>query len=238
MEINHVEMRDIPSSAVERVSRTPELVEHILLFLLRQLLPLTIQEDPRSVRVHSNARALLHLLQCSRVSRSWNQCILGSQKLQRALFLLPDYRSNRTWGIIPSIPDAPSRGPLLNPIIQTTFPAYHFRFWHLALETTNNQHVAYLIISRRDIPAVELRAQTKQGKNISDMLLSQPPPTILEATIWEERDETKDYIGKTTALDDPLIECDTGVTLGYLHEKAARWFNKYRDVAAIKLTTA
>lgn len=247
METDDVEMVDRTSSAADEVSRTPELLEHILLYLLRQLLPLSSQEDPRSVRVLSNAKILLHLLQCSRVSQSWKQCILGSKKLQRTLFVLPDQQTNGTWDPILNIPpnnvrtlymDLLPRNPRLNPIIQTTFPSYHFRFWHLPLESTDNRHVAYLIISRRDIPAVDLRAQTKQGMSISRMLLAQPPPKALQATIWEERDETKDYIGRTTELDEALIECHGGLTIGLVHERVARWFNLYRDVAAIKLTTA
>lgn len=69
------------------------------------------------------------------------------------------------------------------------------------------------------------------------MLLSQPPPTALEATIWEERDETKDYVGRTSALADPSIVSETGVTIGLVHERVAKMFDEHQDVAAIKLTT-
>ena len=69
------------------------------------------------------------------------------------------------------------------------------------------------------------------------MQLSQPPCTALKAMIWEERDETKDYVGKTSALKDPMILCDGGVTLGQVHEKVNRLFDEHQDLTAIKLTT-
>ena len=69
------------------------------------------------------------------------------------------------------------------------------------------------------------------------MLLSQPPCTTLEAVIWEERDETKDYVGRTSRLKDPIITCETGLTIGMVHERVEKMFDEHRDVAAIKLTT-
>ena len=234
-------------SAAQRLSAIPELLEHIFTFLLCQILPLTDQEDPRSIRVYGNTNVLKHLLRCSEVGRDWNQCMSESKRLQRALFLLPEYTTNRSWDhratastarLRSSYYTAPSlRAPRLNPVIQTTFGAYHFRFWHLSLESTGNKHCAYLIITRRDIPAVALRAQTGQGRSISRMLLSQPPCTHLRATIWEERDETRDYVGRTSALKDPVIMCDDGVTIGMVHERVSKMFDEHRDVAAIKLTT-
>jgi len=69
------------------------------------------------------------------------------------------------------------------------------------------------------------------------MLLSQPPCTHLEATIWEERDETKDYVGRTSSLRDPVIKDDEGLTIGYVHRRVDEMFREFGDVAAIKLTT-
>lgn len=236
-------------SAAERAFAIPELLEHILTFLLCQLLAVTDQEDPRSRRVHGNAQALKHLLRCAEVNYVWRRSILGSNRLQRALFLLPDYNIKRSWdhsaesdrsrrGLLGNYYMAPAlRAPELNPIIQTTFPAYHFRFWHLNVEFTGNRHCAYLIITRRDIPAVHLRVRTGQGRSISRMLLSQPPCTVLKAMIWEERDVMKDYVGKTSTLKDPMIRCDEGVTLGLVHERVNRMFDEHPDVTAIKLTT-
>ena len=234
-------------TATQKVFTTAELLEHIITFLLCQLLPLTDQEDPRSVRVLGNAKVLKHLLRCSEVSRDWKQCMLGSKRLQRALFLLPEYNNNRSWDISASVTRARQlysyctapyfRAPQLNPIIQTTFATYHFRFWHLSLETTGNKHCAYLIITRRDIPALALRLRTGQGRNVSNMLLSQPPCTMLEAMIWEERGEAKDYVGRTSRLKDPIIHRQTGVTIGMVHEKVGAIFDEHRDVTAVKLIT-
>ena len=69
------------------------------------------------------------------------------------------------------------------------------------------------------------------------MLLSQPPCTELEATIWEERDELKERIGRTTRLEDSIIRCENGVTIGMIHDRVAKMFDHYQDVTAIKLTT-
>ena len=69
------------------------------------------------------------------------------------------------------------------------------------------------------------------------MLLSQPPCVALEATIWEEKDESKDYVGRTTSLSESIIRCDEGLTIGTVHERVKNMFLEHPDVAAIKLTT-
>ena len=135
--------------ATQRTFATAELLEHILIRLLDGLLPLTDREDPRSVRTHANATVLEHILRCMQVSTDWRDCIIGSSRLRRALFWAPDPKTNRSWNIAASATrarllysyyTAPHlRAPQLNPVIQTTFPAYHFRFWHLGLESTNNK---------------------------------------------------------------------------------------------------
>ena len=230
-------------SPISQVFAIPELVEYILGILLTQLLPLTDQEDPRSVRVRSNARVLNHLLRCAEVNVAWNRCMHGSSRLKRALFLQPDHDRKRSWdqpselsrrGLLGNFYTVPSlRAPQLNPVIQTMFPSYHLRFWNLSL----GKHCAYLIICRRSFFARWQPPESRQGRSFANMLLSQPPCIALKAMIWDERDETKDYLGKTTTLEDSIIECSTGVTLGLIHEKAAKIFNEYADVSAIKLTT-
>lgn len=69
------------------------------------------------------------------------------------------------------------------------------------------------------------------------MLLTQPPCTVMEATIYEERDETKEYVTRTTSLADPMIECETGITLGMVHTRIGEMFKKHEDVVAIRLAT-
>jgi hypothetical protein len=234
-------------SSTERVFALPELLEPILLYLLEELSPLSYQEDPRNSRVYNNANVLQHLLNCNQVCKQWKSAIQHSTPIQRALFLLPDAHSDRTWTQDHSKTDdmdveaspiqSPIQPPTLNPIIQTTFKSYHFRYWHLSFEASGNKHCAYMIIERRDIPDFKARAITGQGRNISDMLLSQPPCTALEATIWDERDETKDYVGRTTELQDPVISNDGGLTIGMVQKKVAEMFAEHRDVSAIKLTT-
>lgn len=175
-------------------------------------------------------------------------CMVGSGQLQRALFLVPDHKLQRSWlsastsqaaGVhLSSYHRAPSLlAPVLNPIIQVTFPAYHFRFWHLSLEANGNKYCAYFIITRRDLPNVKQRSETAQGRTISRMLLSQPPCTRLEAIIWEERDGFSEYAGRTRTLRDPMIENEAGLTMALVHDRVGDIFNEYRDVAAIKLMT-
>jgi hypothetical protein len=232
------------TSSSERVFALPELLEPILLCLLEDLSPLEYQEDPRNSRVYNNADILRHLLSCTQVCKQWKSTIQHSSPIQRALFLLPDPNSNRTWtqghsgrnDVDPKT--IPLQPPTLNPIIQTTFKNYHFRYWHLSFEASGNKHCAYMIIEKRDMPDFKARAISGQGRKVSDMLLSQPPCTALEATIWDERDETKDYVGRTMELRDSVVSNDEGLTIGMVQRKVAEMFAEHPDVSAIKLTTA
>ncbi|KAF2484178.1 hypothetical protein BDY17DRAFT_295146 [Neohortaea acidophila] len=254
-------------SDVQRVFAVSELLEHILLNLPSQLLSILDNEDPRSVRVYNNARILSHLLRLTEVNRQWHQCIHGSKRLQRALFLQADSKPGR-----PSVTSSPAFSrrrkliaptlsltipwfPQLNPIIQSTFPSYHFRFWRstlpLVLEAQPGGHMYSfeepkgqgldcfaLMIFRCDVPAIKLRAITGQGRSISKMQLSKPPCVALQCSIWDERDETRDYVGLTKSLAPSVIRSDEGVTLGMVHEAASKCFDEYRDVSCIKFTTS
>jgi len=227
-------------SASERTFATPELMEHILSFLIDKLHQIRYGEDPRSVKTYKNADWLLHLLHCSEVNRTWNHGIRGSKVLQRALFLEPDQRQGRNWDVnLPksSVIGPHLQAPVLNPIIQTIFKAYHFRYWHLSLEASNNKYTAYLIITRRDLPDLGALAKTGQGRTISRMLLSQPPCTALDSVVWGDRDETRDYVGRTTTLRDSRIYCEDGLTLEIVHDRVAEMFEEHPDVVAIKLVT-
>ncbi|KAK5105801.1 hypothetical protein LTR62_002143 [Meristemomyces frigidus] len=244
-------------SAMHRTFATAELLEHILLYLISDLHPIADQEDPRSDRTSDNASKLHHLLRCTEICHTWQANILASGPLQRALFLAPDHNtkekrwqhntpnpspqtsqiSQRSYYRCPPSLSTLHRAPLLNPLIQTLFPSYHFRFWHLSLEATGNKHVAYLIITRRDLPDLLTRSRTKQGLRVSEMQFSRPPLTGLEATIWEERDETREYVGRTFVLGENVMQCEGGLTLGFVHAWVGRMFENYQDVAAIKLTT-
>ncbi|KAK5740903.1 hypothetical protein LTR17_004257 [Elasticomyces elasticus] len=219
--------------ASERVFATPELFEYILSWLLTDAHPVGYGEDPRSFTTYDNCALLLHLLRCSEVNQVWYQCMKGSKNLQRNLFLHPEQRPGRSWDVVTMSDNA----PVLNPIIQTIFSTYHFRYWHLSLEASGNKYCAYLIITRRDLPNIASRLKSGQGRTISRMVLSQPPCTVLEATIWEEKDETKDYVGRTAVLKNPRIVCEDGLTLGIVHERVQQMLSGHPDVAAIKLTT-
>lgn len=227
------------TSASSRTFAIPELLEEVFLCIVDWPDDLEDREDPRSEKTLNRASCLSSLLLCQRVDRSWRYLICGSQRLQRALFLQPDYSTDRDWQLSskPTLliyPRPASTAPTLNPLLQATFPNYHFRFWHLSLDQSHNRYCAYLIITRRDIPTFGSR----QDYSFSKMLLSQPPCTVMEATIWEERDyETNDYTGRTRDLRDPVVRCENGLTMGYVHERVASMFCEHLDVAAIKLTT-
>lgn len=240
-------------TAAHQVFATPELLEPILLGLLSQLYMLSDREDPRSVRTHHNTRIILSLLAYRRVCRSFNASITTSVHLRRALFLSPYQPEDRSWscgsgsGQVGNLPvalqsyyRAPATriAPTLNPVVQTTFPGYHFRFWHLSLEASGNRYCAYLIITRKDMERY-WAVTVAHHRVLESMYLSQPPIEALDATIWDERDETKEYIGRTTELDDPRIgeEGGEGLTVAIVHTKIAGMFERYWDLAAIKLTT-
>lgn len=231
----------------ERVLATPELLELILAPLLGQLQEPLEREDPRSQRTRANANVLLGLLALRLVNQTFDAIIKSSVILRRGLFLMPDNPPDRSWscesaGQLPAILRSYYRcpalksPPVLNPIAQTTFPGYHFRYWHLDPAASGNKYCAYMIITRDDIR--KYRAVTSgQTKMLDRMLLSQPPTLGLEAMIWDDRDETKEYLGRTTDLEDMKIESEEGLTVGDVHRRVGELFDCYQDVPAIKLTT-
>lgn len=231
----------------DRVLATPELLELILVPLLSQLKEPLEREDPRSQRTRLNANFLLGLLSLRLVNRTFDAIITSSVLLRRGLFLVPDNPSNRSWscesaGQLPPILrsfyrcPALKSPPVLNPIAQTKFPNYHFRYWHLDPAASGNRYCAYLIITRDDVR--RYRAVTsRQTKMLDRMLLSQPPALGLEAMIWDDRDETKEYLGRTADLEDMKIENEKGLTVGEVHRRVGELFDRFRDVPAIKLTT-
>lgn len=237
------------SSAVHRTFAIPELLEDILVMLVDDLWSISNQEDPRSFKTYANSQTLVQLLHCSEVCHIWRACIAGSTRLQRVLFLADDNTVNRSWDGVPNDSSSdctssgyyptlfPPRPPMLNPILQTTFPGYQFRFWHLPLEVTNNRYCAYMIINRHDVHHLQDRLRTGQGRTISKMLLSQPPCIELEATIWEEVDEVEDSVDRTSVLIDPIVRCETGLTVGMVHQRVQQMFKEHWDVSTIKLTT-
>ncbi|KAF2764729.1 hypothetical protein EJ03DRAFT_17663 [Teratosphaeria nubilosa] len=224
-------------ASMQQMINTPELLEQVLQCLLDDVVPLSNREDPRSARTNTNAKSMLDLLHCMEVCQAFNATILGSKALQRALFLAPEERTLRAWSHAPQ--SNHTQSPMLNPVVQTTFPAYHYRFWHLSVEVSGNRYCAYLIITRRDLEQHRLyqRRRGGHGQSISDMLLAQPPILQLEARIWEERDESKEYVGRTLALKEPFVACQGVLTIGMVHERVEEMFAEHRDVAAIKLTT-
>ncbi|KAL1590904.1 hypothetical protein WHR41_00373 [Cladosporium halotolerans] len=219
---------DASTPASTRVLATPELLELILLPLLSQLRDPLEREDPRSPKTRQNATVLLSLLALRATNRTFSALLTTtSPRLRRALFLAPAHPQPAAGAPTP---------PLLNPIAQTTFPAYHFRFWHLAPEASGNRYCAYLIVSRDDLRAY--RAVVARGPKVLDrMLLAQPPAVALEARIWDERDETREYLGRTAELADPRIESREGLTVGEVHRRVGEMFDRHADVVAIKLTT-
>jgi hypothetical protein len=118
-------------------------------------------------------------------------------------------------------------------------------------EVSNNRYCALMILTRNDILSYRAISRKltagnvgKSAKVIDSMFLSQPPLTALEATIWEERDETKDYVGRTSEIEDSIVHGRRaesgevmGLTIGELHRRVGEMFERYGDLSAIKLTT-
>lgn len=235
-----------PLSASARVFATTELLESILLCLLEDIDSPTNREDVRSVTTQNNASILLHLLRLSEIGLVWRRCILhGSKPIQRELFVLAKAEDKRTWWqskVLYSNQQSYYRGlayraPILNPIVQTSFPDYRFRYWRSGLGAEGPRHHAYLIISRRHIAHARERICDGHGKNVLDMVLSQPPPVQMEATIWERNDALKDFHERTTAIEEPLIQCDKGITLGIVLHRVGEMFDNHDDVTSFKITT-
>lgn len=236
-------------SACEQVLGTAELLEHTLIYLLDDIFPKTEHEDPRSAVVQANAATLLHLVNCSRVNRIWHQCIFhGSKPIQRALFLREDHFGSRSWEVgRPWYPtqrdyhqDLTFRIPVLNPVLRATLSTYRFRFWKNAAHAWGPRYRAYLIVRRKDAEAAKERFRTGQGRTLSKMFLSQPPPKSMEAAVWEREGPPSDGTRsprRTTELNRPLFNCEQGVTLGFMHRKVCEMFDEHPDVAAIKITT-
>ncbi|UJO11243.1 hypothetical protein CLAFUW4_01788 [Fulvia fulva] len=235
-------------SAMQQVFATTELFDYILSYVLDATHCIADQEDPRSVKTHHNARLLQNLLRSSRVDRQWRNHILGSTYTKGALFYISDPTTQRAWeqthprsstGAVYRPVDV--HAPTLNPIIQTTFPSYNFRFCFNTSVGEDCQatprHSAFLIITKRELPNLQTREATGQGCRIPEMLLAQPPCVALKAAIYEEIDDMKEYLGRTTSLTDPVIRCEQGLTLGMVHERVGAMFEKHPDVAAINLTT-
>ena len=220
------------TSSADRVFAIPELFEHIFTYVLLQMMRVAEQENPRSVKTHANARVLLEILRCSRVNWTWYRGLRGSSLLQSFLFLA--HRRNPTR----SDESEPRRPALvLNPVIQDTFPSYNFRLCRETIFGYPERFYGFMIITKRYLPAIKLRSLTFQGLSISSMFLTQPPCTAIEASIYEERDESKEYVGRTFHLRDPIIECEQGVTLELVHRRVTEMFAEHSDVSAIKLTT-
>ena len=236
-------------SACERVLGTAELLEQILTCLLDDIIPKTEHEDPRSKKTQNNAEVLLHLVHCSQVNRTWHQCILnGSKFFQRALFLREDQPGSRSWEVgrpwYPSQNDYHQdlifRIPVLNPVLRATLDTYRFRFWKNAAEAWGPRYRAYMIVRRQDAEAARERFKTGQGRTLSKMFLSQPPPREMEAAVWERESlssQGTDSPPRTTEISRPVIKSDQGVTLGFMHRKVCEMFDEHQDVIAIKITT-
>ena len=222
------------TSPAERVFATPELFENIFKFVLAQMLGVTKQENPRSVKTHVNARILMQILRCSRVNRSWQRCMLGSHLLQKSLFLTTYPNMGRKWER-----EQGSLAPMLNPIIQDTFPKYGFC---LCADTTignqtSERYAAIMIINKRDLLCTQMKSSTRQGRNISAMFLTQPPCTTMEASLWLERVDRTDFFGRPFSVKDSAIKCEDGLTLGYVHQRVKEIFAEHPDAPAIRLMT-
>jgi hypothetical protein len=238
-------MSESPSAA-QRVIAVPELLDHILLCLLQDLIPPTNRDDVRSENTKRNAQLLRTLLRCSEIGTAWHRSIFhGPEQLRKSLFLEAELEDSRSWQQVSDLyPNQQSyyrglalRAPVLNPVIQTAYADYHFRYWRSGLGAEGPRHHAYLIITRRHIGHARQSISAGLGAGIRNMLLAQPPPTELTATVWERNDQLRDFNARTTGISDPVIRCRDGVRLDLVLAKVGLMFDEHEDVTSIKVTT-
>lgn len=241
-------------SAASQVFATPELLEIILLHLPTGLLDLTDQADPRSRGTHFNSRIVTHLLHCTAVSRSWYTCIHGSSALKRHLFLsaaLPSSQQGRSWTVSfkpcsstrrTGIYRPPSHdAPILNPLLQMTFPSYNFRFWQcpriadLGQRTTIERHVASMTITRSAFQSNSSSPIFSQSSMLQAMQLSQPP--CFSVQIWGRTQSLSFMVPQLRESEKVLITAEGGVTLSMVHDQVRGQFEKEEDVIEVQVMT-
>lgn len=230
-------------SSLEQVFSTHELLEHILSSLFDGTSSLwsdgTWRNDWRTIR--SNAAIIKQVLLVSRVNRQFRTLVITSPKIQKQLYLKPDENSPRSWTRSPAhnLPSELScyyratsepSGPELNPVIQAMSPALPLRFWNL----TGDKYCAFLIFSRDDVSGYISR---HSNTSFSRMLLSQPPCKRLFCEVFEDRDPSRDYVGKTNDLSKPYLSNETGLTIAMVFDRMVDMFEKHQDIAGIKLVT-
>jgi hypothetical protein len=237
---------DKSPSAAEQVIAVPELLDQILFALLQDLVPPTNRDDVRSRNTQLNAELIRTLLRCSEIGKAWHRSVFhGPEQLKKSLFLHAEPEDQRSWQQVSGLyPNQQSyyrglalKAPVLNPVIQTAYADYHFRYWRSGLGAEGPRHHAYLIITRRHISHARKLIAEGMGGTIRNMLLAQPPPTELTATIWERNDQLKAFSERTTGIADPIVKCHEGVRLDLVLAKVGRMFDEHDDVTSIKVTT-
>lgn len=230
-------------NAGQRVFAIPELLEIILLHLLDD----ELQSERRPMAVRHNCRLFRQVLGTAVVSHHFHAAIKDSVRLRRRLFLSPDHASGRAWryesdstlptqleqfyghevcGVLP---------PYLNPFVEVELSDFPYRFWNLPARENEHKHCAFFIVSRDGLK----RYLKKHGSStvVSQMLLSQPPCYEMECVVFEDRDETRDYVGRTAEIENPRIVSKSGLTIGHICSELQRMFHRHHDIARIKLTT-
>lgn len=233
-------------TAATRTLAIPEILEHILLYLLADLSPPTNRDDCRSHNVQTNARILLHILRCTEIASLWRTCITRSSPfLRRALFLSRECDDVRSWDqqtvIYPNQQQfyrcLAYSAPVLNPVTQMAFDGYRFRYWRSGLGAEGPRHHAYLILSRRHVNEARIRIAHGYGKNVRNMFLAQPPPTEMCAAIWERRFDPVLFPSRTIEIKNPQLLKHDGVTLDDVLRHAGQIFDEHSDLISIKVTT-
>lgn len=236
-------------NAVDQVFGIPELLELIILHTLDSLDYLDGLGDARPQNTFQRAHQLTSTLTVAQVNRQFHEVFQNSIKLQRRLFLAPDHSTSRSWKAKPKheLPDVlqmfyicvlESSLPLMNPMIQVEFSNFPFRFWNLPYKTSGGKHCAFMIVTRDDMVRFQrMHLQDGCGTVVTRMYLSQPPCTALQCDIFEDRDETREYVGRTTSLEESLIAREDGLTIGYLYGRLSKIFDSHKDIARVKLMT-
>jgi hypothetical protein len=75
------------------------------------------------------------------------------------------------------------------------------------------------------------------GATVRRMFLSQPPPTEMGFSIWERDDKEALFDDRTTAISEPYLGVEGGVTLDDVLQHAGKLFDSHPDLVSLKITT-
>ena len=217
------------SSVADKTFAVAELFEQIMLHVVDSgaganvacghMLPVSVIADISG--------DVAQFVQYTQVNSTWHRNILMSPRLLEAIYLKANFLDHRRkWDLPGPLPRClrdlryslthHDRAPLVNPIIMHLSWLASFRVNFVnELESSATRHALNLTVVRkyRDRGRHRSGKRLVLGQRIRDMLLTQPPSTVMNINLLDSH-------GGTWALKHPTVECKSGVTLAMLLERA------------------